>query len=156
MSPRRARALPHRRLTEVELELMTHLWRLGSGTVNDVIGRLPAGRRLAYTSVSTILRILEKQGIVATRKQGRGHVYVPRIGKEEYESWSVHDLVTRVFEGAPSELVRCLIESRDLTDQELESIRRLLRARSGSAGTADRSRSKRTSPDRADRSKEPA
>ena len=121
------RTLPVRRLTEVELELMTLLWRLGSGTVNDVIGMLPPDRQLAYTSVSTILRILEKKGVVASRKQGRGHVYAPRIGKDEYESWSVRDLVTRVFEGAPAELVRCLLESKALTPRDLESIRRLLR-----------------------------
>jgi predicted transcriptional regulator len=123
------KTLPVRRLTEVELELMTILWRLGSGTVGDVIEELPRERPLAYTSVSTILRILEKKSVVSSRKQGRGHVYVPRLDKEEYESWSVQDLVARLFEGAPAALVRRLIESKALTARDLESIRRLLQSK---------------------------
>src|SRR5437867_13042111 len=98
-----------RRLTHVELELMTVLWRLGSGTVGDVLEKLPADRRLAYTSVSTVLRILEKKGVLSSRKQGRGHVYIPCITRREYESWSVQDLVARLFDGAPAALVRTLL-----------------------------------------------
>ena len=130
MRTRGPKAAPQRRLTEVELELMTILWRLGAGTVGDVIEQLSPDRQLAYTSVSTILRILEKKSVLTSRKQGRGHVYVPALGKEDYESWSVRDLVTRLFEGEPSALVRRLIESKALTPGELESIRRLLQRRS--------------------------
>ena len=115
-----------RRLTQVELELMTVLWRLGSGSVGDVIEELPEARRLAYTSVSTILRILEKKGVLESHKKGRGHVYVPRIDKAEYETWSVQDLVARLFDGAPAELVRTLLESETLTAGDRRSIRELL------------------------------
>ncbi len=67
--------LKHRRadvrlLTKVELELMTILWRLGEGSVTHVLGELPDGRDLAYTSVSTILRILEQKKILKARKEG--------------------------------------------------------------------------------------
>jgi predicted transcriptional regulator len=115
-----------RRLTQVELELMTVLWHLGSGTVGDVMEELPAERRLAYTSVSTILRILEKKGVLESHKKGRGHVYVPLIGKTEYEAWSVQDLVARLFDGAPAALVRTLLESETLTAGDRRSIRELL------------------------------
>src|SRR3954464_12077083 len=90
-----------RRLTDVELELMSILWELGEGGVADVIGQLPAGRALAYTSVSTILRILEGKGVVDSRKQGRGHVYVPVLTRVEYEARAVRDVVERVFAGVP-------------------------------------------------------
>jgi predicted transcriptional regulator len=101
---------------------MTILWRLGEGTVNDVIAGLPAERPLAYTSVSTVLRILEKKGFLGSRKQGRGHVYVPRLDKATYESFSVRDLITRVFDGTPSALVRCLVEEA-LSPEDLEALR---------------------------------
>lgn len=120
------RPVETRRLTQVELELMTVLWRLGSGTVGDVMEELPAGRRLAYTSVSTILRILEKKGVLESHKKGRGHVYVPRIDKVEYEAWTVRDLVARLFDGAPAALVRTLLESETLTTGDRRAIRRLL------------------------------
>lgn len=119
-----------RLLTEVELELMTILWRLGDGgTVNDVLEALPAERPLAYTSVSTILRILERKGFVKARKQGRGHVYVPRMSKGAYEARSLRHLLSRVFDGAPSALVRCLVESERLSPHELQTIRGLLQAK---------------------------
>ena len=85
-----------KRLTDVELELMGLLWQLGEGTVSDVQAALPPSRPLAYTSVSTMLRILESKGVVTTRKQGRGHVYVPAIQKSEYEAHAVKDVIDRV------------------------------------------------------------
>lgn len=120
------RLVGERRLTKVELELMTILWRLGAGTVGDVLDRLSEDRRLAYTSVSTILRILEKKGVLLSRKEGRSHVYVPLLRKEEYESWSVHDLVTGLFDGTPARLVRRLLESEALSTKERHAIRKLL------------------------------
>ena len=115
-----------RRLTQVELELMTVLWKLGSGTVADVLAGLPGDRALAYTSVSTILRILEKKAVLTTRKKGRGHEYVPLLAKAEYEAWSVQDLVARLFDGAPAELVRTLLESEALSPRDRRTIRDLL------------------------------
>jgi predicted transcriptional regulator len=128
-NPARARDEEERLLTEVELELMTILWRLGEGTVTAVLEALPPERPLAYTSVSTILRILEKKGVVGTRKQGRGHVYIPRISKQEYETRSLRRLITQVFDGAPSALVRRLVESERLSADDLRALRGLLQAR---------------------------
>src|SRR3954470_10343370 len=119
-------ATPDRTLTEVELELMTILWRLGEGTVNDVIAGLPPDRPLAYTSVSTVLRILEKKGVLGSRKQGRGHVYLPLVSKAQYESFSVRDLIARVFDGTPGALVRCLVDSKALSPEDLAALRRVL------------------------------
>ena len=66
---------------------MTILWRLGEGTVSEVRAELPAERALAYTSVSTVLRILEKKGLVRPRKAGRGHVYIPAVEKGATSAW---------------------------------------------------------------------
>lgn len=116
-------------LTEVELELMTILWSLGEGSVRDVLAMLPKNRELAYTSVSTILRILEKKNILQTRKQGKGHIYSPLITKEEYEQKSLHNLVEKVFLGSPSVLMRRLIEDKSMSKQELKELKELLNNR---------------------------
>ena len=116
-------------LTDVELELMTALWQLGEGTVHDVMGTLPSARTLAYTSVSTVLRILVGKGVLVVRKEGRGHVYVPRISKAAYEATSLRHIVQRVFDGAPDALVRRLLEIEELTKPKLAAIRALLRKR---------------------------
>jgi predicted transcriptional regulator len=116
-------------LTDVELELMTPLWQLGEGTVHDVLASLSPARKLAYTSVSTVLRILVGKGVLVVRKEGRGHVYVPNISKAEYEATSLRHIVHRVFDGAPDALVRRLLETEELNEQKLAAIRTLLRKR---------------------------
>ena len=115
-----------RRLTDVELELMTILWDLGEAGVADVLARLPAGRALAYTSVSTILRILEGKDVLKARKQGRGHVYVPVLTRAQYEAHAVNDVVTRVFAGAPVAMVRQLLGNSSLSEDDVREIRQLL------------------------------
>ncbi|MCM2323596.1 MAG: BlaI/MecI/CopY family transcriptional regulator [Oligoflexia bacterium] len=113
-------------LTDVELELMNILWSLGEGAVSDVLEKLPAGRELAYTSVSTILRILEQKGVLKARKEGRGHVYVPVLKKPDYEAKAVKHVVEKVFEGTPVALVRQLLNTVDLGPAELEELKSLL------------------------------
>jgi predicted transcriptional regulator len=113
-------------LTEVELELMTIVWHLGSATVNEVLAELPARRNLAYTSVSTILRILEQKGVLASEKVGRGHVYRPLVARADYEIRAVKDVVGRVFGGQPLSLVRALMASGVLGDGEIEALRATL------------------------------
>ena len=118
-------------LTDVELELVGILWKRGESTVHEVLEELPEGRNLAYTSVSTVLRILEQKKILRSRKEGRGHLYAPILSKEEYEAISLNHLVEKVFDGTPSALVRRLLEEKDLTRTELDSISALLKDRKG-------------------------
>ena len=113
-------------LTEVELEMMTILWSLEGATVNEVLERLPRGRELAYTSVSTILRILEQKKMVGSRKEGRGHRYFAKIKKAEYEAVSVHHLVTNVFGNEPVALVRRLLGTPGVSEAEIQQIKDLL------------------------------
>jgi len=113
-------------LTEVELELMTILWRLGEGSVADVIEHLPKDRDLAYTSVSTILRILEQKEILKTRKEGRGHTYIPTLKKSDYEVKAVTQVVDKVFDGTPVALVRQLLDSGKIDAKELDELKKLI------------------------------
>jgi predicted transcriptional regulator len=117
---------PEKPLTEVELELMTILWQLGGGTVNDVIAALPAGRALAYTSVSTILRILEQKGVLVAEKVGRGHRYCPRFSKDAYQAFALEDVVGKVFDGEPVDLVRRMVDARQLSKKDLKALRALI------------------------------
>lgn len=113
-------------LTETELELMMILWKLGEGSVAEVIDHLPKERDLAYTSVSTILRILEQKGILNTRKEGRGHIYIPKIKKSEYEAKTVKHVVDRVFDGTPVALVRQLLDTVKLDEKDIEELKNLI------------------------------
>ncbi len=114
-------------LTEVELELMSTLWQLGEATVRDVLGHLAKGRNLAYTSVSTILRILEGKQLVKSRKVGKANLYRPAVSKSEYERRSLRHLVDKVFDGTPSAMVMRLLDDEGLSRAELREIQRMLR-----------------------------
>jgi predicted transcriptional regulator len=113
-------------LTDVELELMTILWRIGEGSVAQVMAELSEGRDLAYTSVSTILRILEQKKILETRKEGRSHIYIPLLNKTDYEAKTVRHVVNRVFEGAPTSLIKRLLDTVSIDEKELKAIKELI------------------------------
>lgn len=116
-------------LTEVELEMMNQLWRLGEAGVADVQNALLPSRKLAYTSVSTMLRILETKGIVGSRKEGRGHLYFPKLDKAKYEATALDFVVEKVFDGAPSSLVRRLVDHDSLSKEDLRELQKLLEER---------------------------
>lgn len=107
--------------------MMNIIWRLGPCTVSQVRGALGPERELAYTSVSTIVRILEQKGFVTSEKAGRGHAYSAAIAKQDYQALSLEHLVRKVFDAAPSLLVRRLLDSDSLTADELARIRIILR-----------------------------
>jgi predicted transcriptional regulator len=123
---RRARPKPARLLTEFELEVMTVLWRLGEATVAEVQAELPR-QPVAYTSVSTIVRILEQKAFVRSRKEGRQHVYAPRLPKQQYEAVALRHVIGKLFDGAPVNLVRALVEAEELSPEDLEELKALLK-----------------------------
>jgi predicted transcriptional regulator len=106
--------------------MMNVLWSLGPRTVSQVQTALRPERELAYTSISTIIRILEQKGFVHSEKAGRGHVYSPTLAKEAYQALSLEHLVSKVFDDTPSLLVQRLLDSQQLSEQELAQIRAML------------------------------
>ncbi len=120
------RTEPPKLLTELELELMSILWTLGEGTTRQVLDGLPPERSLALTTVSTVLRVLEKKELVTTRKLGRAHVYLPAVSKTEYERRSLRDLTEKVFDRQPAALVKSLVEAGDLSKGDLADLARYL------------------------------
>ena len=119
-------------LTEAELELMQIIWSIGEGTVNDVMQNLSPERELAYTSVSTILRILEKKAILKSRKgKGNSYIYTPEVSRQDYEQASLGHLLTNVFSNTPSTLVRTLVDTTDLSETDLAEIKKIIAERLG-------------------------
>jgi len=113
-------------LTEVELEFMTELWALGSGSVRDVLARLAPERNLAYTSAATILRILEQKEFVVSEKQGKTFVYKPALTKDTYQTKTLRDLSDKLFDGTPASLVARLVDDQGMSEEALAEIRALL------------------------------
>ncbi len=123
---------PDKPLTPTELEMMNVIWRAGACTVAQVQAALRPERDLAYTSVSTIIRILEQKGYLTSTRLGRGHLYTPTLKQNEYQAMSLHHMVRDVFNGTPALVVRQLLDSQSLNEEDLAQIRALL-AKTGRA-----------------------
>lgn len=113
-------------LTPVEQELMNILWKIGQGSVHDVIANLPKSRNLAYTSVSTILRILQQKKIITAKKNGRQHIYIPVLSKETFAKHSVTNIVNQIFSGNSVELVAYLVNKNNLSNEDIAAIQKFL------------------------------
>jgi predicted transcriptional regulator len=116
-------------LTPQELEIMKVVWRAGSCTVRDVYEALLEKRRIAYTSVMTMMNVLERKGHLRKKAQDRAYLYTPTAPRERVLGGMVKEFVDRVFNGAASPLVQHLIEEESLSDDDVREIQRLLKAR---------------------------
>ena len=114
-------------LTEAELRIMDVLWRKGSGTVQQVLDWLPAA--LAYNSVLTTIRTLEKKGQVKHVKDGRAHIYEPVIGRQEATRSEIRHLVGRFFRNSHEALVLNILQDEAIDAHELKRLRKMLEPR---------------------------
>lgn len=113
-------------LTEAELRIMNVLWDRGSATVHEVLQAFPAHPPLAYNSVLTIIRILEKKGYVKHMKDKRAHVYIPQVNRKDATRFEVRHLVSRFFGNSHEQLVLNVLEETSIDADELNRLRLLL------------------------------
>lgn len=113
-------------LTEAELRIMDVLWQKGPGTVQNVLEWLPSKPALAYNTVLTTIRILERKGYVAHAKDGRAHIYEPRIARDEATRSEIKHLVSRLFRNSHDALVLNILEDEEITGEEVARLRKML------------------------------
>lgn len=113
-------------LTEAELRIMEVLWQEGPATVQQVLDSLPAKPALAYNSVLTTVRILERKGYVGHVKDGRAHVYQPLVGRREATRSEIRHLVSRFFRDSHKALLLNILEDEEINDQEVRRMRDIL------------------------------
>lgn len=113
-------------LTEAELRIMNVLWQKGSATVHEVLEGLPPKPALAYNSVLTIIRILEKKGYVKHVKDKRAHVFIPQVDRKDATRSEVRRLVSRFFGNSHELLVLNLLEDKSIDAEELDRMRQML------------------------------
>ena len=115
------------RPTEAELSILNILWQRGPSTVRDVHEILNKKENTGYTTALKLLQVMHAKGLVARDDSQRAHVYRPAMSKDYTQTQFVTDLVQRVFDGSPSELVlHALGNSRRATADELAQIRAML------------------------------
>lgn len=113
-------------LTEQELEIMKVVWERRASTVRDVYEDLRERKTTAYTTVMTMMNILETKGYLVKRPDGRAYVYEPAQAKTQVISSMVQDFLDRVFNGAAQPLLLNLVRDHKVSKDDLEEISRLI------------------------------
>ena len=114
-------------LTDQELEIMKIVWRRETATVRDVYEELLERRKIAYTTVMTVMRTLEQKGHLKSSQDERAYVYGPTRPKNQVIKGMVREFVDRVFNGSAERLVAHLLEDRSLSESDLREITRMIR-----------------------------
>jgi BlaI family penicillinase repressor len=120
-------------LTPLELQIMKTLWESGPGTVQAVQEKLP-GERLAYTTVQTMLNILERKGRVKRKLIGKAYEYRSVLSQDKAIREAMGDMLDRMFGGSVEALLMSLVKSRQLDADKLIKVRQLIEAHSQADG----------------------
>ena len=121
------RSIDH--LGELQRSVMEVVWELGEATVQDVRKGLKRRKRLAYTTVLTVLQKLEKLGLLRHRAEGKTYVYLPTQTVEEAGTNSLRQFIDRMFQGDPLLLFQRLMDDEKLSAEEIAGLRKMLNRR---------------------------
>jgi BlaI family penicillinase repressor len=113
-------------LTDAEAQVMAVLWRLKTASVGDVVDAMNQTRAVTYSTVQTILRILETKGYVTHDKVARAFIYRPVVDERQARRRALRHLVSRLFEGSPSLLILNVLEDEEIDPAEREQLRKLI------------------------------
>ena len=117
---------PHPTLTPQELAIMKVVWRFDKATVRDVYETLRESRPIAYTTVMTMMKILEEKGYLKKSMVDRAHVYRPAQRRQQVVGAMLRDFLDRVFDGAPDALLLHLAKDNKLTDKQRRIVQQLI------------------------------
>ena len=109
---------------DLETMVMKEVWRRGRATVHEVRDSLSSHRKPAYTTILTTLRNLERKGFLDHELEGRSHAYIPKVDQETVARSSVRELLDRLFEGSPAQLVNALFDEEGMSMEQFETLRR--------------------------------
>ena len=113
-------------LTDAEARVMAVVWQRGTATVADVVAALKRKRSVSYSTIQTILRILEEKGYVSHEKVARAFIYRPLVDERQARRRALRHLMARMFNGSPSLLVLNVLEDDRIEADELNRVKKLI------------------------------
>ncbi len=122
--------MPKRRslspLGEAEMEVLHHVWTLGRATVSEVLESILRNRKVAYTTVLTLLNKLTRKGYLACDKSATSYVYSALLNPDEVRQDLLTSLMDKVFLGSAGALVQTLVRSESLSEEDIAEIRKAI------------------------------
>jgi BlaI family transcriptional regulator, penicillinase repressor len=116
-------------LTRQELQIMKVVWDRGAATVKEVCESLSRRKVTAYTTILTLMGILEEKGALIHSRSGRAYIYKPVLTKQQATRNQVHDVLTRFFDGSAEKLIETVIENEIKGSEQLGTVKNLLESR---------------------------
>ena len=116
-------------LTRQELQIMKVVWEKGSVTVREVCQVISARKPTAYTTILTLMGILEEKGARSHVRAGRAYIYRPLLSSQQAVHNQVHDVIARLFDGSPEKLIENVLDNEIADPEQLSNIRRVLQSR---------------------------
>ena len=114
------------RPSDLELQVLSVLWENGPSTVRQILSAIPDGKKRAYTTVLTVMQVMEKKGLVSHTRDGLTHIYRPRLKKQQVLKPLMKELLKNVFRGSPSTALQYLLDDAAVDEHELSEIRKLI------------------------------
>jgi len=112
--------------SDLEMQILSVLWDRGASTAREVLEVMPDGKRRAYTSILSVMQVMEKKGLLKHTNRGVAHVYSPAINRKKIIQPFMHKVVNEVFGGRPSAMMQALLTETPVSDDELTEIHKLL------------------------------
>jgi BlaI family transcriptional regulator, penicillinase repressor len=116
-------------LTRQELQIMKVVWEMGVATVKDVCDVMSQAKPVAYTTILTLMGILEEKGALVHTRSGRAFLYNPLLSRQQATRNQVRDVVNRFFDGSSEKLIEDILENEVLDPDQLGNVRSLFKAR---------------------------
>jgi predicted transcriptional regulator len=116
-------------LTRQELHIMKVVWERGAATVKEVCDAISRRKVTAYTTILTLMGILEEKGALVHTRSGRAYIYKPLLTRQQATQNQVHDVLTRFFDGSPEKMIETVIENEVKGPDQLGTVRNLLGSR---------------------------
>jgi BlaI family transcriptional regulator, penicillinase repressor len=116
-------------LTRQELQIMKVVWEQGAATVKEVCDAISRRKVTAYTTILTLMGILEEKGALVHTRSGRAYIYKPLLTRQQATRNQVHDVLTRFFDGSPEKMIETVIENEVKGAEQLGTVKNLLESR---------------------------
>ena len=112
--------------SDLEMQILSVLWDRGASTAREVLKAMPDGKKRAYTSILSVMQVMEKKGLLKHTNRGVAHVYSPAVSKKKIIRPFMRKVLNEVFGGRPSAMMQALLTETAVSDAEMARIQKLL------------------------------
>ena len=110
----------------LEMQILSVLWDNGNSTAREVMEAMPDGKKRAYTSVLSVMQVMEKKGLLKHKNRGTSHVYSPAVDRKKIIQPFMRKILNEVFGGKPSALMQALLTETSINDSEMKQIQKII------------------------------